>query len=78
MRQPEVFRRVSDGVALRLPDSEQRIDAARRLIPLEFVLSGGEAPGAYSLAEGKDRIWPLVVAEYAEVWEAAEPSPGRE
>lgn len=72
-----MFRRVSDGVALRLPDPEQRIDAARRLIPHEFVLSGG-APSVYSLAEGKDRIWSLIVAEYAEVWEAAEPFAERE
>ena len=77
-QQPEVFRRLGDRVALRFPDPEQRTDAAGRTIPHEFVLSGSEADGVSSLAQGRDRIWPLVAAEYAEVWGAAEPPAGRE
>ena len=72
-QQPEVFRRLGDKVALRFPDPERRADAAGRTIPHEFVLSGPEADGISSLEEGRERIWPLVAEEYAEVWDAAEP-----
>ena len=72
-QRPEVFRRLGDKVALRFPDPEQRADAAGRAIPHEFVLNGPEANGISSLEEGRERIWTLVVEEYAEVWDAAEP-----
>ena len=77
-QQPEVFHRLGDRVALRFPDPERRTDAAGRIIPHEFVLSGAEADGVTSLAEGRARIWPLVAAEYAQVWGTAEPPAGRE
>ena len=77
-QRPEVFRRLGDKVALRFPDPEQRTDAAGRLNPHEFVLSGPQADGANSLEEGKDRIWPLVAAEYAEAWNATGPTAVRE
>lgn len=72
-QQPEVFRRLGDRVALRFPDPEQHTDAAGRAIPHEFVLSGPEADGISSLEEGRDRIWPLVATEHAEVWNATGP-----
>ena len=77
-QQPEAFRRLGDKVALRFPDPEQRTDAAGRHIPHEFVLSGPQADGVNSLEEGRKRIWPLVAAEYAEAWDAAEPPAVRE
>lgn len=77
-QQPEAFRRLGDRIALRFPDPEQRTDAAGRLIPHEFVLSGQEADGVSSLEEGRARVWPLVAAEYAGVWDAAAPPAVRE
>lgn len=77
-QQAEAFHRLDDRVALRFPDPERRTDAAGHIIPHEFVLSGAEADGVTSLAEGRARIWPLVAAEYAQVWGAEEPRAGRE
>lgn len=72
-QQPVVFRRLGGRVALRFPDPEQRTDAAGRTIPHEFVLNGPEADGISSVEEGLGRIWPVVAAEYAAIWNAAEP-----
>ena len=46
---------------------------ADRTMSREFVLSGAEADGITSLEEGRERIWPLVAAEYAWAWGAAKP-----
>jgi hypothetical protein len=67
------FRRVRGRIALRFPDPEQRTDAAGRLIPHEFVLSGDTADGVHSLEEGQATIWPLVAEEYSRIWRETSP-----
>lgn len=74
---PEVCDRVGDSVALRFPDPEGRKDRAGRVIPHEFVLTGQLASTTKSVADGRQRIWPLVEEEYARVWKAPRYSASR-
>lgn len=47
--EPEVFRRIKGGVALRFPDPEGRQDSSGRVIPHEFIILGPSAERARSL-----------------------------
>ncbi|MCC5948219.1 MAG: hypothetical protein JJT89_07155 [Nitriliruptoraceae bacterium] len=71
--EPTAWRRLVDTVALRFPDPEQRRDDVGRVIPHEFVVSGELAASVTSVEEGLRRIWPLVEATYARVWDAGGP-----
>ena len=71
--EPEAWVRDGDRVALRFPDPERRRDAAGRVIPHEFVVSGYLADGIESVEDGLQRIWPLVAEAYARVWDAEIP-----
>src|SRR5699024_11890142 len=68
--EPEVCRRTGCQVALRLPDPEGRNDQSGRLIIHEFVIEGSAAQGVETPEDGRERIWPLVAAEYAEVYDS--------
>lgn len=71
--QSPAFRRLGDRVALRFTDPEARKDAAGRPIPHDFVLTGESAQGVNSLETGRERIWPLVADEYAQIWDQSSP-----
>lgn len=73
--QPETCRRSGHRVALRLVDPEGRTDQSGRTIVHEFVLEGTMAQGVETTDDGRERIWPLVAAEYAEVYDAPTPPP---
>lgn len=66
-------RRRATILALRFPDPLQRTDAAGRVIPHDFVVSGPMADAIDSVREGEHQIWPLVAKTYAEFWDAATP-----
>ncbi|GMM97580.1 hypothetical protein MTsN4n12_29920 [Microbacterium sp. MTN4-12] len=68
-----VFRRSGDLVALRFPDPEGRTDAARRIIPHDFVVGGQAAASINSAEEGLRAIWPMVANVYASVWDGERP-----
>lgn len=68
--QPETCRRSGRCVALRLLDPEGRRDQSGRLIVHEFVLEGAEAQSVETADDGRERIWPLVAAEYAQVYDS--------
>ena len=70
---PEACGLVGGKVALRFPDPLGRRDAAGRLIPHDFVLSGDVARKVQSVDDGFKRVWPLVEAAYARVWDADHP-----
>lgn len=71
--QSQAFRRLGDRVALRFTDPEARQDAAGRPIPHEFVLTGENARDVNSLEAGREKIWPLVADEYAQIWDQSSP-----
>ena len=71
--QAQAFRRLGDRVGLRFADPEARQDSAGRPIPHEFVLTGESARGVNSLETGRERIWPLVADEYAQIWDQSSP-----
>lgn len=60
-------------IGLRFQDPLGRKDHAGRVIPHEFVLWGGLAEGIDSVDAGRDIVWPLVEAEYAEIWMVPSP-----
>lgn len=66
---PEGVTRAGDRVALRFPDPEGRTDRSGRVIPHDFVLTGGLAARVYSVTDGLEEVWPLVADEYAQVWD---------
>lgn len=66
----EACTRIGDATALRISDPEDRRDRAGRLIPHDFVLLDGLAAEVSTVAQGRERVWPLVSAEYAAVWES--------
>lgn len=68
---PELCRAVGDRVAVRFPDPEGRTDRAGRLIPHEFVVFPTLAERITSVDAARDVLWPLVMDEYARVWQAA-------
>jgi hypothetical protein len=66
---PATWRRVNGSVvALRIRDPLGREDAAGRLISHDFVVFGALAAGIESVEDGVREVWPLVAAEYAQVW----------
>lgn len=71
--EPMVWRRAGGKVALRFPDPLGRRDAAGRVIPHEFVVSGDLAHEIASVEDGLGQIWPLVAGAYARVWDAEGP-----
>ena len=70
---PRACSRVSGKVALRFPDPLGRRDAAGRVIPHDFVVSGDVASSIQSVDDGLQQVWPLVEAAYARVWDAEGP-----
>lgn len=75
--EPEICRRVGGRVALRFPDPAGRKDAAGRVIPHEFVVSGPLAEEIGSAEDGRRLIWLRsgIADEFARVWELPEPPP---
>lgn len=71
--EPTVWSRVAGKLALRFPDPLGRRDAAGRVIPHEFVVSGDLAARIQSAEEGQQQVWPPVAEAYAQVWDAEEP-----
>jgi hypothetical protein len=71
--EPTAWRRTAGKVALRFPDPLGRRDAAGRVIPHEFVVSGPRSREIESVEDGLQRIWPLVKRAYARVWDAEVP-----
>lgn len=67
----ELCRAVGDRVAVRFPDPEGRTDRAGRVIPHEFVVFAPFAERITSVETAREVLWPLVVDEYARVWETA-------
>lgn len=56
-------------VALRFPDPLGRLDAAGRVIPHDFVVTGELAARVRTVDDGLALVWPLVADRYAEVWD---------
>jgi hypothetical protein len=71
--EPATCRRSAGRIALRFPDPLDRKDAAGRVIPHEFVVSGALADEIESVEDGLHQIWPLVAGTYARVWDADGP-----
>jgi hypothetical protein len=71
--EPTAWRRAAGKVALRFPDPLGRRDAAGRVIPHEFVVSGGLADDIQSVDDGRQRVWNHVAEAYASVWDAEGP-----
>ncbi|WP_328323947.1 hypothetical protein OHA70_32025 [Kribbella sp. NBC_00382] len=65
---PTTYHRSAGKVALRFQDPLDRRDTAGRLIPHEFIISGPLADEINSVDDGLHKIWPLVAAAYAGVW----------
>jgi len=65
----DVCHRAGDAVALRFSDPLGRRDAAGRVIPHEFVLSGELAARVASVEDGLAIVWPLVAERYAAEWD---------
>lgn len=63
-------RRTGDVVALRFPDPLGRRDAAGRVIPHDFVVTGDLAARVHTVDDGLALVWPQVEDRYAEAWDA--------
>lgn len=70
---PTAWRRIAGNVALRFPDPLGRRDAAGRVIPHEFAVSGPLTDAIGSVDDGLKQVWPLVARAYARVWDADDP-----
>lgn len=68
-----VYRRIGNRVALRIVDPLNRRDAAGRIIPHDFVISGSMATSIQSADDGLREIWPLVADAYSAVWDSDKP-----
>lgn len=68
--EPAAWRRNGRVVAVRFPDPEGRRDAARRVIPHEFVVFGDGADVVNSVYDGEQYLWPLVERFFEYVWDA--------
>ncbi|WP_231851657.1 hypothetical protein [Modestobacter italicus] len=64
-----------DMVVLRFWDPVGRRDRAGRVIPHDFVVFGPLSDDIDSVEAGRQRIWPLVAEDFAEVWEQTQPPP---
>lgn len=73
--EPMAWGRGEGRVAVRFPDPLRRKDAARRLIPHEFVVFGGLAEEIESVEDALQKVWPLVEGAYSELWDADVPPP---
>lgn len=71
--QREICHRIHGKVALRFPDPSGRKDAAGRVIPHEFVVSGDMADRIDSVERGRQLIWPIVADEFAGLWDQPKP-----
>jgi hypothetical protein len=71
--EPAAWRRAAGKGALRFPDPLGRKDAAGRVIPHEFVVSGDLADRIESVDGGRQLVWPRIEAAYARVWDAERP-----
>lgn len=71
--EPAACRRIEGKVALRFPDPLTRRDAAGRVIPHEFIVSGVMGESIDSVAAGQTCIWRLVAAAYELIWDADRP-----
>ncbi len=71
--EPTVWRLAAGKGALRFPDPDGRRDAAGRVIPHDFVVSGDLASEIQSAEDGLQQIWPLLAEAYAQVWAAEVP-----
>ena len=71
--EPTAWHQAAGKVAVRFPDPQGRRDAAGRVIPHEFVVSGDAAVNIQSAEDGLRLIWPLVDVAYARVWDADGP-----
>lgn len=69
----EFYRRCGRRVALRFLDPLERADAAGRVIPHDFVISGSAADSITSIGDGLREIWPIVAHVYAGVWDRDKP-----
>jgi hypothetical protein len=76
--EPTAWRRAAGKVALRFPDLPGRRDAAGRVIPHEFVVSGDLAGKIQSADDGRQRVWNLVADAYDGVWRAEGPPSARD
>lgn len=76
--QPELCYRNGDRVALRFLDPGHRKDRAGRVIPHEFVLDGDLAAAVTSVEKGMQLVWPLVSAEYEQIWQQERPPAAQE
>jgi hypothetical protein len=76
----EICHRAGARVALRFPDPLDRKDAAGRVIPHEFVVSGPLAEEIESVADGLRVIWsrPGVADEFERIWDSPKPPPAQE
>ncbi|MCT1515782.1 hypothetical protein [Dietzia cercidiphylli] len=74
---PTAFHRDGTSAAIRFLDPEGRRDAARRIIPHEFIVLDDSAETIGSVEDGERVIWPLVSGIYSRTWDAEEP-PSRE
>jgi hypothetical protein len=73
----EVYHRVNGKFALRFPDPLGRKDAAGRVIPHEFVVTGMLADRIDSVEQGYKLVWPMVAEEYAQAWDQPKPPSAR-
>lgn len=71
--EPEVWRRLAQKGALRIPDPLGRQDRVGRIIPHDFVVLGPMADEIDSVEEGRRLIWPQVAQEFDTVWELPKP-----
>lgn len=69
----EMWRRVSEKVALRFKDPLGREDLAGRVISHDFVVFPPLADGIDSVEDGRKDVWPLVADEFAQVWSLPKP-----
>ncbi|MEU4419647.1 hypothetical protein AB0F81_03415 [Actinoplanes sp. NPDC024001] len=74
---PEICHRAGARVALRFPDPQGRKDAAGRVIPHEFVVSGPLTEQIATVEDGFRVIWgrPEVAGEFERIWQSPEPPP---
>lgn len=71
--EPQVYRRIGGKVALRFPDPLERKDAAGRVIPHEFIVSGPMASQIDSVESGIKVVWPVVANHFEKIWELPGP-----
>lgn len=71
--EPEVWRRFADIAALRIRDPQGRRDQFGRPIFHEFALKRPLSDDVNSMQDALARVWPLVAAEYAAIYDLPTP-----